>query len=227
MPYIARNRNKGAAVVILQEFLIHKGTKTEVRREFKHKFPEYDCYIAAGDHLNVGKDDNDVALIEEYARSAAQITVVTFLHKRVFQGQVLVKNWHQTSENLALEHMSRGCVLWLEAKTHDKVSISIVNIHQATAGSCDLQKQVNHHINAMIDRDTAPGQRRIMGSDFNAVVSRHGYAESTRSRFERVDKQFQDFVKSTGFHKAPIESVAHTRRDLVRGSSASLDHIIA
>ena len=80
MPYIARTINKGAAVVILQEILIHKGTKTKVPREFKHKFLEYDCYIAAGNHIDVEKDDNDVALPEEYARSAAQITVVTFLH---------------------------------------------------------------------------------------------------------------------------------------------------
>ena len=36
-------------------------------------------------------------------------------------------------------------------------------------------------------KDAAPGQRRIMGSDFNAAVSSHVYAESTRSRFERVD----------------------------------------
>ena len=80
MPYIARTINKGAAVVILQEILIHKGTKTKVQREFKHKFLEYDCYIAAGNHIDMEKDDNDVALPEEYARSAAQITVVTFLH---------------------------------------------------------------------------------------------------------------------------------------------------
>ena len=101
--------------------------------------------------------------------------------------------------------MSRGRVLWIEAKTHDKVSISIVNIHQATVGRSDLQKQVIH-INAMID--AAPGQRLVMGGDFNTAISRHGYAESTRSRFERVDKQFQDFAKSTG--GTLIDSVAHT-----------------
>ena len=59
---------------------------------------------------------------------------------------------------------------------------------------------------------------------FSAAVSRHGYAESTRSRFKRVDKQFQDFVEATG--STLIDSVAHTTRDLVRGSSAPLDHII-
>jgi endonuclease/exonuclease/phosphatase family metal-dependent hydrolase len=119
--------------------------------------------------------------------------------------------------------MSRGRVLWLEAETHDKTSVSVVNMHQATAGRIDLQKQVNYHMSAMID--AAPGQRRVMGGDFNAAVSRHGYAETMRPHFERVDKQFQDFVKSTG--RTLIDSVAHTRRDLVRKSSASLDHIIA
>ena len=39
-----------------------------------------------------------------------------------------------------------------------------------------------------------------------------------------MDKFFQDFVHST--HGTLIESEAHTRRDLLRGSSASLDHII-
>ena len=60
----------------------------------------------------MGKDDDDEELTEEYARSAAQITVVTFLDKRFFQGHALVKNWHQTSGKLALEHMSTGRVLW-------------------------------------------------------------------------------------------------------------------
>ena len=105
---------------------------------------------------------------------------------------------------------------------HDKVSISIVNIHQATTGRCDMQKQVNYHIHAMID--PAPGEHRIMGGDFNAAISRHGYAESTRFRFERVDRQFQDVVKSTS--GTLLQSVAHTIRDLVRGSSTSPDHII-
>ena len=58
----------------------------------------------------MGKDDNDVEPTEEYARSAAQITVVTFFYNRVFQEHALVKNWHQASEKTALEHMSRGRV---------------------------------------------------------------------------------------------------------------------
>ena len=39
-----------------------------------------------------------------------------------------------------------------------------------------------------------------------------------------VDKFFQDFMHSS--NRALIEIEAHTRRDLLRGSSASLDHII-
>ena len=39
-------------------------------------FPKYECYIAAGSHVDVGNDENDRALTEEYARSRAQITVV-------------------------------------------------------------------------------------------------------------------------------------------------------
>jgi len=63
-----------------------------------------------------------------------------------------------------------------------------------------------------------------MGGDFKAALSRYGYAQSTSALYEKVDKFLQDFVHST--HGTLIESEAHTRRDLLRGSSASLDHII-
>jgi len=61
----------------------------------------------------------------------------------------------------ALEHMAQGRVLWLEAKTQDNVSISIVNVNQATANRHDMQQQVICLLRAMID--AAPMQRQIMG----------------------------------------------------------------
>jgi endonuclease/exonuclease/phosphatase family metal-dependent hydrolase len=182
----------------------------------------YECYIAAGSHVDVGNDENDRTLVEEYARNKAQITVVTFLHKQVFQTNALARTWYKPRDMSALEHMAQGRVLWLEAKTHDNVSISIVNVHQATAKRHDLQRQVTLLLRAMID--AALTQRRIMGGDFNAALSRYGYAQSTSALYDKVDKFFQDFVHST--HGTLIESEAHTRRDLLRGSSASLDHII-
>jgi len=72
--------------------------------------------------------------------------------------------------------------------------------------------------------DAALTQRRIMGGDFNAALSRYGYAQSTIALYDKVDKFFQDFVHST--HGTLTESEAHTRKDLLRGSSALLDHII-
>jgi len=72
--------------------------------------------------------------------------------------------------------------------------------------------------------DAALKQRRIMGGDFNAAHSRYGYAQSTSALYDKVDKFFQDFVHST--HGTLIESEAHACRDLLRGSSALLDHII-
>ena len=54
---------------------LRKGTTVKVRR----MFPMYECYIAAGSHVDVGNDENDRTLAEEYARNKAQITVVTFL----------------------------------------------------------------------------------------------------------------------------------------------------
>ena len=102
------------------------------------------------------------------------------------------------------------------------MSISTVNVHQATAKQHDLQRQVTLLLRAMID--AALTQRRMMGGDFNTALSRYGYAQSTSALCDKVDTFFQDFVHS--MHGTLIESEAHTRRDLLRGSSASLDHII-
>jgi len=214
--------HKGAAVVLLQEVLIHKGTTFKVRRELIQMFPVYECYIAAGSHVDIGNDKNNRTLVQEYARNKMQITVVMFLHKPVFQTNALARTWYKPRDMSALEHMAQGRVLWLEAKTHENASISIVNVHQTTAKRHDLQQQVTHFLRAMID--AALTQRRIMGGDFNAALSRYGYAQSTSALYDKVDKTFQDFVHLT--HGTLIESEAHMRRDLLRGSSASLDHII-
>jgi len=79
--------------------------------------------------VDVGNDENDRTLAKEYARNKEQITVVTFLHKRVFETNVLARTWYKPCDMSAIEHMAQGLVLWLEAKTHDNVSISIVNVH--------------------------------------------------------------------------------------------------
>jgi len=98
----------------------------------------YECYTAAGSHVDVGNDENDRTLVEEYARNKEQITVVTHLHKQIFQPNALACTWYKPRDMSALEHMAQGRVLWLEAKTHENVSISIVNVHQATAKRHDL-----------------------------------------------------------------------------------------
>ena len=119
--------------------------------------------------MDVGNDENDRTLVEEYANNKAQITVVMFLHKRVFQTNALARIWYKPRDMSALERMAQGRVLWLEAKTHDNVSISILNVHQATAKRHDLQRQVTLLFRAMID--AAPKQRRKMGGDFNTALS--------------------------------------------------------
>jgi len=45
--------------------------------------------------------------------------------------------------------------LWLEAKTHENVSIGIVNVHQATAKRHDLQRQVTYLLRASNNRRSA------------------------------------------------------------------------
>ena len=86
---------KGAAVVLQQEVLIRKGTTVKVRRELRQMFPMYECYIAAGNYVDVGNDQNDRTLVQEYACNKVQITVVTFLHKRVFQTNALARTWYK------------------------------------------------------------------------------------------------------------------------------------
>jgi len=107
-----------------------------------------------------------------YNNGRAHITIVTFLHKRVFCPKALVMNWHKPRENKALEHMAHGSVLWLDAMTHEGERI---------------------HIQAEMNR--SEGRRRIMGGDLNAATSRTGYSISTKSHFEKVDNQFQEFQR--------------------------------
>ena len=59
---------------------------------------------------------------------------------------------------------------------------------QATARRPDLQRRVNTHIQAEMNK--SEGRRRIMGGDLNAA--RTGYSISTKSHFEIVDNQFQE-----------------------------------
>jgi len=69
-----------------------------------------------------------------------------------------------------------------------------------------------------------------MGGDLNAATSRTGYSVSTKSHFEKIDNQFQEFIQRTGGSLIPSE--VHTRKDLMGGASldniksATLDHII-
>jgi len=48
--------------------------------------------------------------------------------------------------------MARGRVLWLDVMTHEEEHISIINIYQATAGRPDLQRRVNTHIQAEMNK---------------------------------------------------------------------------
>jgi len=170
-------------------------------------------------------------------------TVVTFLHKHVFHPKALVVNWHTPREKKALEHMAHGRVLWLDAMalehmahgrifwldaTHEGERTSIIDIHQATARRPDLQRRVHTHIQAEIKKSGV--RRRIMAGDLNVATSRTGYSISTKSPFEKVDNQFQEFIQRTG--GSLVQSESRTRKDLMGGASlddiksATLDHII-
>jgi len=142
-----------------------------------------------------------------YNDGKVHITIVTFLHKFAFRPKTLVVNWHKPREKKALEHMAYGRVLWHDAMPHEGEHISIINIHRETATRPDLQRRVNTHIQAEMNK--SEGRRRIMGGDLNAATSRTGYSISTKSHFEKVYNQFQEFIQRTG--GSLIQSVRHTR----------------
>jgi len=83
-----------------------------------------------------------------YKDGGANITVVNFLHKRIFHPKALVVNWYKPREKKALEHMVHGRVSWLDAMTHEGERISISSIYQATARRSTLQRRVHTHIQA-------------------------------------------------------------------------------
>jgi len=90
-PYIAQAMLKKIAIVMLQEIWIPRGSKFRVQRDFQRKYPEYECYIAAGSDVDLVADtDGDQVPSDGYNDGGAHITVVTFLHKRVFSPKALV-----------------------------------------------------------------------------------------------------------------------------------------
>ena len=54
--------------------------------------------------------DGDQVPSDGYNDGRAHITVVTFLHKRVFRPKALVVTWHKPREQKVLEHMAHAHV---------------------------------------------------------------------------------------------------------------------
>ena len=77
---------------------------------------------------------------------------------------------------------------------------------------------MNTHIQA--EMNESKGRRRILGGDLNAATSRTGYSMSSKSHFEKVDNQFQEFIQRTG--GSLIQSKEHTRKDLMGGASLDI-----
>jgi len=85
-PYIAQAMRKKAAIVMLLEIRIPRESKFRVQRDFTRKCPGYECYIAAGSDIDLVADtDGDQVPSDGCNDKRAHITVVTFLHKRVFR----------------------------------------------------------------------------------------------------------------------------------------------
>jgi len=95
---------------MLQEIRIPPGSKFRVQRDFRRTYPEYECYIAAGSDIDLLADtDGDQVPSNGYNDGRAHITVVTFLHKRVFRPKALVVNWHKPREKMRGTHGPWTC----------------------------------------------------------------------------------------------------------------------
>ena len=102
-PYVAQAMRKKAATIMLQEIWISRGSQFRVQRDFRWRCPDYECYIAAGSDIDLVADiDGDKVPSDGYNDWRVHITVVTFLHKRLFSPKVLVVNWHTPWEKKAL-----------------------------------------------------------------------------------------------------------------------------
>ena len=56
---------KKAEIVLLQEIWIPWGSKFRVQRDFWRKYPEYECYIAAGSDIDLVADVEVMDTTEE------------------------------------------------------------------------------------------------------------------------------------------------------------------
>jgi len=52
-PYIAQAMRMKAVIVMLQVIRIPRGSKFRVQRDFRRKYPEYECYIAVGSDIDL------------------------------------------------------------------------------------------------------------------------------------------------------------------------------
>ena len=67
--------------------------KFRIQRDFRQKYPEYESYIDAGSDIDLVEDeDSDKVPVDGYNNGRAHITVVSFLHNRVFRPKALVLN---------------------------------------------------------------------------------------------------------------------------------------
>jgi len=58
---------KKAAIVMLQKIWIPRGSKFRVQRDVRRKYPECECYIAAGSDIDLVADTDD-GLSSRYGR---------------------------------------------------------------------------------------------------------------------------------------------------------------
>jgi len=122
LPYIAQTMQKGAAIVliIVQEVFIRRGTTVRVRRELRHMFQDYmiivqEVFIRRGTTVRVRRELRH--MFQDYIELHRPSSKGT---KLLFQVIKAIIN-HTSRDTSALEHMSQGHAMWLQAKTHGNV----------------------------------------------------------------------------------------------------------
>jgi len=65
---------------MLQEIRIPRGSKFRFQRDFRRKYPEYECYIAAGSDVDLAADtDGDQVPSDEYNDGKAHMMMIAFI----------------------------------------------------------------------------------------------------------------------------------------------------
>ena len=210
---------------MFQELCFPPGARRRMKRELNKLCPDYQCFLEAGKDSGISDREHSGRASRHGGgnHSRKHYAVATFIHKGVFTSAKR-KEWFPAKEKRNLRHMTQGRILWLEATTRQNKLVRIINIHQATSRSIDLQQKLWLLLQSKLSQ--SPNHQTLMGGDFNANSNgeRVGYATSNAAHLARVDEAFAAFVRNT--RGQLLSPSTPSRKDARSGKEAKLDHLI-